>query len=270
MATSGMFPATPDQRRGDRPMRAADPGADRLLADRPAPAATRPGDVAPARPARHRPAGTATAPPRPFRGGCPANLDRSRRGVQSVRRTGWQRVARALCRADPCTTASAWPNRFLERTTNRGQKAMTRTEVKVSRRRLLEGGAALGGALALPGYLKAQPRTVRSASCSPSPAPSPSRAPTGGSVPKRPSKRSTMPAASSHWAAARLEMVFGDARSTPEGGTAEVERLAAEGVSAVVGGYASPICLRRARRPPATTCPTLSTSASPTRSSSAG
>jgi branched-chain amino acid transport system substrate-binding protein len=38
-------------------------------------------------------------------------------------------------------------------------------------------------------------------------------------------------------------MVFGDARSTPEGGTAEVERMAAEGVSAIVGGYASPICL---------------------------
>jgi branched-chain amino acid transport system substrate-binding protein len=42
---------------------------------------------------------------------------------------------------------------------------------------------------------------------------------------------------------ARIEMVFGDARSTPEGGTAEVERMHAEGVVAVVGGFASPICL---------------------------
>ncbi|MCU4179614.1 ABC transporter substrate-binding protein [Bosea sp. BH3] len=42
---------------------------------------------------------------------------------------------------------------------------------------------------------------------------------------------------------AKLEMVFGDARSTPEGGTAEVERMQAEGVVAVVGGFASPICL---------------------------
>jgi branched-chain amino acid transport system substrate-binding protein len=42
---------------------------------------------------------------------------------------------------------------------------------------------------------------------------------------------------------ARLEMVFGDARSTPEGGTAEVERMQAEGVVGVVGGFASPICL---------------------------
>ena len=42
---------------------------------------------------------------------------------------------------------------------------------------------------------------------------------------------------------AKLEMVVGDARSTPDGGVAEVERLAAEGVAAIVGGFASPICL---------------------------
>ncbi len=42
---------------------------------------------------------------------------------------------------------------------------------------------------------------------------------------------------------ARLEMVFGDARSNPEAGTQEVEKLQAEGVCAIVGGFASPICL---------------------------
>jgi branched-chain amino acid transport system substrate-binding protein len=42
---------------------------------------------------------------------------------------------------------------------------------------------------------------------------------------------------------ARIQMVFGDARSNPEGGTAEVERMQSEGVSAIVGGFASPICL---------------------------
>ena len=41
----------------------------------------------------------------------------------------------------------------------------------------------------------------------------------------------------------KLEMVFGDARSTPDAGTQEVERMQAEGVAAVVGGFASPICL---------------------------
>jgi branched-chain amino acid transport system substrate-binding protein len=42
---------------------------------------------------------------------------------------------------------------------------------------------------------------------------------------------------------AKLEMVFGDARSNPEGGTQEVERMQGEGVSAIVGGFASPIVL---------------------------
>jgi branched-chain amino acid transport system substrate-binding protein len=42
---------------------------------------------------------------------------------------------------------------------------------------------------------------------------------------------------------AKIEMIFGDARSTPEGGTQEVEKMQADGVVAIVGGYASPICL---------------------------
>ena len=42
---------------------------------------------------------------------------------------------------------------------------------------------------------------------------------------------------------APIQMVFGDARSNPEGGTAEVERMNSEGVVAVVGGFASPIAL---------------------------
>lgn len=42
---------------------------------------------------------------------------------------------------------------------------------------------------------------------------------------------------------ARIEMVFGDARSNPEAGTQEVEKMHAEGVAAIVGGFASPICL---------------------------
>ena len=42
---------------------------------------------------------------------------------------------------------------------------------------------------------------------------------------------------------AQLQMVFGDARSTPEGGTQEVEKMQADGVVAIVGGFASPICL---------------------------
>jgi branched-chain amino acid transport system substrate-binding protein len=42
---------------------------------------------------------------------------------------------------------------------------------------------------------------------------------------------------------AKIEMVFGDARSSPDAGTQEVERMQANGVCAIVGGFASPICL---------------------------
>jgi branched-chain amino acid transport system substrate-binding protein len=42
---------------------------------------------------------------------------------------------------------------------------------------------------------------------------------------------------------ARIDAVLGDAQSTPEGGNAEVEKMNAAGVAAVVGGYASGICL---------------------------
>jgi branched-chain amino acid transport system substrate-binding protein len=42
---------------------------------------------------------------------------------------------------------------------------------------------------------------------------------------------------------AKIEPVLGDAQSTPDGGNAEVEKMNAAGVAAIVGGYASAICL---------------------------
>src|SRR3974390_1447913 len=42
---------------------------------------------------------------------------------------------------------------------------------------------------------------------------------------------------------AKIEPMLGDAQSTPEGGNAEVEKMNAAGVAAIVGGYASSICL---------------------------
>src|SRR5499427_3556895 len=42
---------------------------------------------------------------------------------------------------------------------------------------------------------------------------------------------------------AKFEPMLGDAQSTPEGGNAEVEKMNAAGVAAIVGGYASGICL---------------------------
>ncbi|MGH6684028.1 MAG: ABC transporter substrate-binding protein, partial [Pseudolabrys sp.] len=42
---------------------------------------------------------------------------------------------------------------------------------------------------------------------------------------------------------AKIDPILGDAQSTPEGGNAEVEKMNSAGVSAIVGGYASSICL---------------------------
>src|SRR5262245_54532919 len=41
----------------------------------------------------------------------------------------------------------------------------------------------------------------------------------------------------------KIDAVLGDAQSTPDGGTAEVEKMNSAGVSCIVGGYASNICL---------------------------
>ena len=42
---------------------------------------------------------------------------------------------------------------------------------------------------------------------------------------------------------AKLEALLGDAQSTPQAGTAEVEKMNEAGVSAIVGAFASAICL---------------------------
>ena len=42
---------------------------------------------------------------------------------------------------------------------------------------------------------------------------------------------------------AKIDPVLGDAQSTPDGGTAEVEKMNSAEVSCVIGGYASSICL---------------------------
>ena len=42
---------------------------------------------------------------------------------------------------------------------------------------------------------------------------------------------------------AKIEALLGDAQSTPQAGTAEVEKMNEAGVAAIVGAYASAICL---------------------------
>ena len=71
----------------------------------------------------------------------------------------------------------------------------------------------------------------------------PIRASRGGSAPRSRSRRSMRRAASRRLGGAKIEAVLGDAQSTPDGGNAEVEKMNSAGVAAIVGGYASSICL---------------------------
>ena len=41
----------------------------------------------------------------------------------------------------------------------------------------------------------------------------------------------------------KIDAILGDALSTPEGGTAEVEKMNSAGVTCIIGGYASSVCL---------------------------
>jgi len=121
---------------------------------------------------------------------------------------------------------------------------MSEREMRVSRRAFLQTGAAVAaGTLAMPAGLRAQAPAVKVGILQPI---------TGalaydgqqGRVGAELAMRDVNAAGGiKALGGAKLEMVFGDARSTPEGGTQEVEKMQADGVVAIVGGFASPICL---------------------------
>ncbi|HEY8614427.1 MAG TPA: ABC transporter substrate-binding protein [Roseomonas sp.] len=113
----------------------------------------------------------------------------------------------------------------------------------ITRRTLL--GTAAGGpaVLAMPGLLRAQPAAVKIGLLQPL---------TGALAQDGELGRIGAEAAVAQingngglpaLGGAKLELVVADARSNPEAGAQEVEKLQGEGVVAIVGGFASPICL---------------------------
>jgi branched-chain amino acid transport system substrate-binding protein len=114
----------------------------------------------------------------------------------------------------------------------------------LSRRRVLKGGAALvASAVAMPATLRAQGAAIKIGILQPVTGALAFDGAQGQIGAVAAIKAINDNGGIKSLGGAKLEMVFGDARSTPEGGTAEVERMAAEGVAAIVGGFASPICL---------------------------
>ena len=115
---------------------------------------------------------------------------------------------------------------------------------KISRRTVLGGATALGATLAMPGVLRAQaPKTIRIGILQPVTGNLAQDGELGRIGAEHAIKAVNDAGGIASMDGAKLEMVFGDARSTPEGGTAEVERMQSEGVAGIVGGFASPICL---------------------------
>lgn len=113
----------------------------------------------------------------------------------------------------------------------------------LSRRSILTAGAAVAGAVAMPTYLRAQGAAVKIGILQPVTGALAFDGQQGLIGAEMAIKAVNAAGGIKSLGGAKLEMVFGDVRSTPEGGTSEVERLAAENVSAIVGGFASPICL---------------------------
>lgn len=117
---------------------------------------------------------------------------------------------------------------------------MTTSRFTLTRRTLLQGATAAAALIGAPAYLRAQSAPIKVGILQPM---------TGALAFDGQQGRIGAELAIEAINAAGgvngqpIEPVFGDARSTPEGGTAEVEKMQAEGVVAIVGGFASPICL---------------------------
>ena len=112
-----------------------------------------------------------------------------------------------------------------------------------TRRTLLGGAAAAGGVLAMPAILRAQPAAVKIGILQPVTGALAQDGEYGRLGAQIALDEINAAGGIKSLGGARLEMVFGDARSTPEGGTQEVERMQGERVAAIVGGFASPIVL---------------------------
>jgi branched-chain amino acid transport system substrate-binding protein len=121
---------------------------------------------------------------------------------------------------------------------------MTMSESRISRRHVLKSGAAVAVAsVAAPTYLRAQTASIKIGVLQPVTGALAFDGAQGRIGAEAAFKQINDNGGIKSLGGAKFEMVFGDARSTPDGGTQEVERMASEGVAAIVGGFASPICL---------------------------
>ena len=112
-----------------------------------------------------------------------------------------------------------------------------------TRRAVLQGGLCLAGAVAMPAYLRAQGAPIKVGVLQPLTGALAFDGAQGKLGAEAAIRIINDRGGIKSLGGAKIEIISGDARSTPDGGVAEVERMAAEGAVAVLGGFASPICL---------------------------
>lgn len=115
--------------------------------------------------------------------------------------------------------------------------------LRATRRDALKLGVAAIGALAAPAYLRAEAPSIKVGVLQPLTGALASDGQAGRLGAELAIKAINAAGGVKSLGGAAIEANFGDARSTPEGGASEVERMASENVCAIVGGFASPICL---------------------------
>jgi branched-chain amino acid transport system substrate-binding protein len=120
---------------------------------------------------------------------------------------------------------------------------MTTRKTDINRRAALKGGAIAVATLAAPAHLRAEAAPVKVGVLQPLTGALANDGQAGRLGAELAIKAINGAGGIKSLGGAMIEPDFADARSTPEGGTSEVERLASDGVSAIVGGFASPICL---------------------------
>jgi branched-chain amino acid transport system substrate-binding protein len=120
---------------------------------------------------------------------------------------------------------------------------MTGPDILINRRSILKNGVATLATIAAPSVLRAEPASIKIGILQPVTGALAQDGDLGRAGAELAIAEINAAGGIKALGGAKLEMVFGDARSTPEGGTQEVERMQGEGVAAIVGGFASPICL---------------------------
>src|SRR5215472_13787860 len=120
---------------------------------------------------------------------------------------------------------------------------MSRSMSSVSRRRFLQSSALGAAALAAPAVLRAQGAPVKIGVLHPVSGALSDSGQQGRLGAQLAIDEINAGGGIKALGGARIEPVLGDAQSTPDGGNAEVEKMNAAGVAAIVGGYASAICL---------------------------